>query len=418
MNNKPKIAFIQFPGSNTENETVATIERNNMLAVPHFWNDPLSQLRACDGCVILGGFSYEDRSRSGIIASLDPIMEEVKRAVALGKPVLGICNGAQILVESGIVPGNESLGTIVGLTQNKRVQNGQIVGTGYFNTWCHIKPNQKSRSAFIGKNDGDVLNVPLAHAEGRFVMSKKLSDTIKKNNLATYCYCTENGELVSDFPTNPNGSIDNIAALGNLPGNAMAIMPHPERTIRGEGDAIFKAMNKYIIQESDYSYRALKYAAKKIAVSPFEKNPKTKEIIISMIIADNEAGSVEKCVQKLGADTTVKRYIHFEIEADKNMNLKDVYKTDVLFNPSKEFMVELDNTSETKRFLVREKENIEGRRIKEVLQKRFGFDKVKNVQKGVVWEIASKKNQLKKDVDLIINSHILSNPISQVCHEY
>ena len=418
MNNRPKIAFIQFPGSNTENETVATIERNNMVAVPHFWNDRSSQLRACDGYVILGGFSYEDRSRSGIIASLDPIMEEIKKAVALGKPVLGICNGAQILVESGIVPGNKSFGTIAGLTQNKRVQSGQIVGTGYFNAWCHIKPNQKSRSAFIDKNDEGILSVPLAHAEGRFVMNKKLNNIIKKNSLATYHYCTESGELASDFPTNPNGSIDNIAALGNLPGNAMAIMPHPERTMGGEGDAVFKAMKKYITQENNYSYRALKYDAEKIAVLPFEKSPTTKEIIISMIIADNEASSVEKCVQKLGADTTVKRYVHFEIEADKNMDLKDVYKTDVLFNPSKEFMVELNNTNETKRFLVREKENIEGRRIKEILQKRFGFDKIKNVQKGVVWEIGSKKNQLKKDVDLIINSHILSNPISQVCHEY
>ena len=418
MNNKPKIAFIQFPGSNTENETIATIERNNMVAVPHFWNDPFSQLRACDGYIILGGFSYEDRSRSGIIASLDPIMEEVKKAIALGKPVLGICNGAQILVESGIVPGNESFGTIASLTQNKRVQSGQIVGTGYFNTWCHIKPNQKSRSAFIDKNNGGVLSVPLAHAEGRFMMSKKLSGIIKENSLATYHYCTESGELTSDFPTNPNGSVDNVAALGNLPGNAMAIMPHPERTIGGGGDAVFKAMHKYIVQKGAYSYRALKYAAEKITVSPFEKSPTTKEIIISTIIADNEASSVEKCVQKLGADTTVKRYVHFEIEADKNMDLKDVYKTNVLFNPSKEFMVDLDNTNKTKRFLVREKENIEGRRIKEILQKRFGFDKIKNIQKSVVWEISSKKNQLEKDVDLIINSHILSNPISQVCHEY
>jgi phosphoribosylformylglycinamidine synthase len=249
-------------------------------------------------------------------------------------------------------------------------------------------------------------------------MSKKLSSIIKENSLATYHYCTKNGKVGSDFPTNPNGSIDNIAALGNLPGNAMAIMPHPERTIGGEGDAVFKAMNKYIMQENSYSYRALKYAAEKIAILPFEKSPTTKEIIISMIITDNEASSVEKCVQKLGANTTIKRYVHFEIEADKNMDLKDVYKTDVLFNPSKEFMIELDNTNETKRFLVREKENIEGRRIKEILQKRFGFDKIKNVQKGVVWEIGSKKNQLKKDVNLIINSHILSNPISQVCHEY
>ena len=417
MSNKPKIAFIQFPGSNTENETVATLERNNMVAVPHFWNDPPSQLRACDGYIILGGFSYEDRSRSGIIASLDPIMEEIKKEVFLGKPVLGICNGAQILVESGIVPGNESFGTIVGLTQNKRAQNGQIIGTGYFNTWCHIKPNKKSKSAFISKGCG-ILSVPLAHAEGRFVVDEELNRAIKKNGLASYHYCTEGGKLAPDFPTNPNGSVDNIAALSNLSGNAMAIMPHPERTIGGEGDAVFEAMNKYVLEEKKYSYKALKYAAKKIVPLSFERATETEEVVISMIIADNEASSVERCAQKLGADTTIKKYLHFEIETNKKLDLKKVYKTDVLFNPSKEFVVKLGKANKTKRFLVREKENIEGRRIKEILHKRFGFDGAKSVQKGVVWEIGSKKNQLKKDVDLILNSHILSNPISQVCHEY
>ena len=417
MDSKPKIAFIQFPGSNTENETVAALERNNMVAVPHFWNDPPSQLRACDGHIVLGGFSYEDRSRSGIIASLDPIIEEIKKEVVLGKPVLGICNGAQILVESGIVPGNENFGTVVGLTQNKRVQNGQIVGTGYFNAWCHIKPNEKSRSAFIEKNGG-VLSVPLAHAEGRFVVGKELSGAIKENSLASYHYCTRDGNVASDFPTNPNGSVDSIAALSNLSGNAMAIMPHPERTINGEGDAVFRAMNKYVVEEKKYSYKALRHAAKKIVLSSFEKPSTTKEVVISMIIADNEASSVEKCAQKIGADTTIKKYLHFEIETNKKLSLEEIYKTDVLFNPSKEFVVRLGKANETKRFLVREKENIEGRRIKEILQKRFGFGGVKNVQKGIVWEIGSKKNQLKKDVDLIINSHILSNPISQVCHEY
>jgi len=98
--------------------------------------------------------------------------------------------------------------------------------------------------------------------------------------------------------------------------------------------------------------------------------------------------------------------------------LNEVYKTDVLFNPNKEFVATPENQEDTKRFLVREKENIGGKKIKDVLQKRFGFKEVKNVHKGVVWEICSQKNQLKKDVDIILNSHILFNPISQVCNEY
>ena len=417
MNGKPKIAYIQFPGSNTEAETVAAIERNHMVAVPHFWNESFEKLKNYDGYIILGGFSYEDRSRSGIIASLDPIMEQLKKEALAGKPLLGICNGAQILVESGLVPGNKDFDTVVGLTENKRIKNNQIVGTGYYNTWSYVKANEKSVSAFI-EQGGSPFCIPIAHAEGRFVMDGELLKAVKEKNLINYRYCSGGGKIDANFPINPNGSIENIAALGNAAGNVMAIMPHPERTINGEGDSIFRAMHGFLKEEKAFSYKALKYSAKKINVTPFQKTPSTKELLISMVIADNEAGSVEKCVQKLGGKTTIKKYLHFEIEMDGDLDLNEVYKTDVLFNPNKEFVAIPENQEDTKRFLVREKENIGGKKIKDVLQKRFGFKEVKNVHKGVVWEICSQKNQLKKDVDIILNSHILFNPISQVCNEY
>ncbi len=417
MSSKPQIAYIQFPGSNTETETVAAIERNRMVAVPHFWNEPFEKLKNYDGYIILGGFSYEDRSRAGIIASLEPIMGQLKKEVVMGKPLLGICNGAQILVEAGIVPGNKDCGTLVGLTENKRIKNNQIIGTGYYNTWCHIQANQKSDSAFIEK-DSSPLCVPIAHAEGRFVMDKEMLEIVTEHNLINYKYCTESGEVNDNFPTNPNGSVQNIAALGNVAGNAMAIMPHPERTTNGGGDSVFRAMHSFIKKEKAFSYKALQHSAKKIVVSPFEKKPLTKEVLISMVIADNEAGSVEKCIQKIGGKTKINRYLHFEIELDEDLDLNRVYKTDVLFNPNKEFVVSLEKQEGVKRFLVREKENIGGKKIKSILQKRFGFKEIKNVHKGVVWEVVSENAQLKKDVDLILNSHILFNPISQVCNEY
>jgi phosphoribosylformylglycinamidine synthase len=138
------IAYIQFPGSNTENETINSLKEVRFSPKPHFWNDPPSLLEDCLGYVILGGFSFEDRSRSGIIASLDPVVNKIKEQALLGKPVLGICNGAQILVESGMVPGTRTLIQFSRLADNKRVVKEQIVGTGYYNTWCHIKPNTAS----------------------------------------------------------------------------------------------------------------------------------------------------------------------------------------------------------------------------------------------------------------------------------
>lgn len=417
MIDKSKIAIIQFPGSNTELETIAAIERNGMTPISHLWNEPSSNLEQYSGFILVGGFSYEDRSRSGIIASLDPIMNTLKKQALKGKPVLGICNGAQILVESGMVPGNGNFDTMVSLTENKRVKGGQVVGTGYYNTWCYLKSNEKSVSAFIDRSDMGLLHIPIAHAEGRFMMDSKLHQAVEKSNLAVYRYCDKGGSIINDFPINPNGSIDNIAALGNVAGNVMAIMPHPERT--HGGDSIFRALNNFLSTDEVFSYKALSYDCKKIKVAPFKKSKETTELLISMIIADNEAISVQKCIERLGKTSVpIKKYLHLEIEHEGPLNMESVYETDVLFNPSKEFIVTDVKRNSGSRFLVREKENIGGRKMKETLQKRFGFSGITNILKGTVWEINSKEKQIKKDIDLILNSHILCNPISQECHEY
>ena len=411
------IAIIQFPGSNTERETLMACCRVGLNPVEFLWNESAEKLTDFDGYMIVGGFAYEDRSRAGVIAALDPIMNQIKIEADKGKPILGICNGAQILVEAGMVPGNTGFNTLVGLSQNKRVKNGQVVGTGYYNIWCNIKSNAKNNSAFIDKDCGDFLSVPLAHAEGRFVMNDDLKELVEKENLAAYHYCNEGGEVINNFPINPNGSTNNIAALGNVAGNVLAMMPHPERTTKG--DPIFKALNQFLNTEASFSYKSLKYTSQKITLSPFKKKKQATELLISMIIADNEAISVGQCIKKLGVKgVVIKKYLHLEIEHGGALDIENICATDVLFNPSKEFVVGDIEKGVGSRFLVREKENIEGRKMKETLQKRFGFTNVTNVLKGVVWEICSQKKQIKKDVDLILNSHILCNPISQECHEY
>src|SRR5579871_921788 len=130
-----KIAVVQFPGSNCERETSLAIQRAGMVPVDFLWNQAPSELETCQGFVIVGGFSYEDRGRAGVIAALDPIMSVLKTQSALGKPILGICNGAQILVESGLVPGVEDGLVSLALTENKRIQQGKVLGTGYYNEW-------------------------------------------------------------------------------------------------------------------------------------------------------------------------------------------------------------------------------------------------------------------------------------------
>ena len=415
MNNS--IAYIQFPGSNTENETINMIKKCGMTPHPHFWNDNPEDLGKYSGYIILGGFSFEDRSRSGIIASLEPVMDEIKKQAQTGKPVLGICNGAQILVESGMVPGNNNFDTVIALADNKRVVRNNIVGTGYYNTWCYIKPNPKANSAFT-KSGGDILRVPIAHAEGRFMLDKDLSDLVMNKNLTTYQYCKENGEVVGDFPVNPNGSFNNAAAISNLSGNVMAMMPHPERTINGEGNYIFENLKKYINSSEKLSYKSLNFESKKIKVGKFEQPEDSREVLISTIIADNEALSVEKCINMLGANVKIKKYLHYEVIGVSEKELEKVLETDVLFNPSKEFVSNIKRTSSKKHFISRSHDDIHGQSLLQTLQTRFSFENLSSLKSGVVWEIDFSGDIRKKDVDLILNSHIFANPISQVCHEY
>ena len=241
-----KIAIIQFPGSNTERETLMACRRVGLSPVEFLWNESAEKLTDFDGYVIVGGFAYEDRSRAGVIAALDPIMDQIKVEADKGKPVLGICNGAQILVESGLVPGLENHRVGIALTDNKRVKGDRVVGVGYYNTWANLQMSAPpDRCAFTQHlKTGDWINVPLAHGEGRFIIPDELLQKMIANDQTVFRYCNDDGKIVYEFPTNPNGSMHNLAAVCNARGNVMAMMPHPERT--ENGDAIFSSMKEFI----------------------------------------------------------------------------------------------------------------------------------------------------------------------------
>ena len=243
-----RIGIIQFPGSNCERETMLAVKRAGMEPVEFLWNEPREKLRELDGYIIVGGFSYEDRSRAGVIAASDPVMQEIKAQSESGKPVLGICNGAQILVEAGLVPGIENHKLAMALTENKRIADGKILGTGYYNAWVHMRlSNEYQRNAFTRHlQPSDILSIPVAHGEGRFEMSNALWQEVANQGLHVFQYCDAQGRIIDAFPVNPNGSLFNIAAVANKAGNVMAIMPHPERT--KSCDAIFQSMRDYIVE--------------------------------------------------------------------------------------------------------------------------------------------------------------------------
>ncbi|HLC19798.1 MAG TPA: phosphoribosylformylglycinamidine synthase I [Candidatus Nanoarchaeia archaeon] len=239
------IAIIWFPGTNCEEETLHAVEAAGMSGTIVRWNQKLNNF---DGYIIPGGWSYEDRIRAGAIAAHDIMLEQIKKEAALGKPVLGICNGCQVITEAGLVPHNTSEPEIA-LAPNK---NPFV--SGYFCTHTFVKI--KKKTAFTLFNEGDILKIPIAHGEGRFITSdERIKEHIKE--YAAVVYCTAEGEEKQEFPINPNGSLHNIAGLTNDKGNVLALMPHPERCAFDHqtgaranngtpGIKIFQSMKRYI----------------------------------------------------------------------------------------------------------------------------------------------------------------------------
>jgi len=348
------IAIIQFPGSNTERETLMACRRVGLNPVEFLWNEAQENLSEFGGFVIVGGFSYEDRSRSGVIASLDPIMKQIKMEAAKGKPVLGICNGAQILVESGLVPGLKDHRVGMALTDNKRVQGGHVVGVGYYNTWVKLKMSAPSnRCAFTRHlKTGSWINVPLAHGEGRFIIPDELLKKMITNDQTVFRYCDDGGKIVDEFPTNPNGSMHNLAAVCNAQGNVMAMMPHPERT--ENGDAIFSSIKEFIEIGNPVSDYTLSFDRPHYKVANYETNGDSTEWVIDMIITDNEAASVHNALDHLGYNVSISRQTHWEIKThgDRKSILQKIDESGELYNSNKEFIskaIAKENTTSFKK---------------------------------------------------------------------
>tara|TARA_B100000470_G_scaffold206782_1_gene182383 strand:- start:704 stop:1963 length:1260 start_codon:yes stop_codon:yes gene_type:complete len=411
------IGVIQFPGSNTERETGLAIKRSNMNPVEVMWNADSQTVQSCDGFIITGGFSFEDRSRAGVVASLDPIMDILKEEAAKGKPVFGICNGAQILVESGLVPGVEKNQTSIALTDNKRIQNGHVVGTGYYNTWTHLKVSVPPESTAFTRhlNSKEIIYLPFAHAEGRFIVPDKLLNELINNNQSVFRYCDDSGEISSQFPTNPNGSDYNLAAVSNPSGNVLAMMPHPERT--NLGDKLFSSMREFIEHGTPMKNNKISYVPEKNTIDYYTPGNMAFEWVIDMIITDNEEATVQNALQRIGLDVTITRQQHWEIttSGDSKNSLKKIEDTGELFNSNKEYISAITEKKDSVSFLVRQKEDMHSQAKFESIRERFSINELVKLKRGVIWNISIKSTNFESVLNSIIDTNILFNPLSHEC---
>lgn len=227
-----QVALIQFPGSNCESETVRALEAAGLSVATVRWNESPDRLEAFEAYVIGGGFSYEDRIRAGVIAAKEPLLETMCRRASEGAPVLGICNGAQILLETGLIPGFHPGEVQMALAPNRMAVGDTIVRRGHNCVWVELRYEAKvGRTPFTAElQTGDHVPMTISHSEGRFVCkSEETLRRLEENDQVVYRYVGPTGEPSEFFPDNPNGSWSSVAGLCNPEGNVVALMPHPER---------------------------------------------------------------------------------------------------------------------------------------------------------------------------------------------
>jgi len=218
----PRIAVLQLPGMNCEDESARALADAGARPEIFRWTRPAAELADFDGYLVPGGFSYQDRVRAGAVAAKDPLVKALLDAETAGKPILGICNGCQVLIEAGLVPGREPGRLEVALAPNRHPGR-----RGYYSRWTVLERVEGTRSRFLSDLPA-TLPVPIAHAEGRFTHGDPTHfDALAEEGLLALRYAGADED--GGGPANPNGSLRAAAALTNPAGNVLAMMPHPER---------------------------------------------------------------------------------------------------------------------------------------------------------------------------------------------
>lgn len=219
-----KFAVVVFPGSNCDHDAYTALSKNLAYPTQFLWHKDTTIPNDIDCVVLPGGFSYGDYLRCGAIARFSPIMKEVVNFANKGKYVIGICNGFQILTESGLLPGallrNDSL--------TFRCKD------------VYLKTINTNSSFTSSIPENKVLRMPIAHGEGNYYADKDIISELTDNNQIAFKYSDMDGNITSD--ANPNGSAENIAGITNKNGNVLGMMPHPERysdEILGCNDGIY-----------------------------------------------------------------------------------------------------------------------------------------------------------------------------------
>ncbi len=226
--NKPNFGIVVFPGTWSDRDCHHAITTVLGHPASYVWHQD-RDLSEYDAIVLPGGFSYGDYLRAGAIARFSPVMESVIEFANEGKPVIGICNGFQILCEAGLLPGV--------LMRNDHLEFRCV--------WTDLRVETSQTMFTSNARVGQTLRLPISHGEGNFQAEPHVIDALEQAGRVVFRYSTETGEVTA--AANPNGSANNIAGIINDRGNVLGMMPHPERACENllgsiDGNVVFESM--------------------------------------------------------------------------------------------------------------------------------------------------------------------------------
>src|SRR5438270_1874486 len=232
-----KFGVVVFPGSNCDHDAFYAIGNVLKKSVEFIWHQS-EDLANCDAIILPGGFAYGDYLRTGAIARFSPVMKSVSKFAQSGGVVLGVCNGFQILLEAGLLPG--------AMMRNS--------GLRFICRHVHVRVEQTDTPFTNGASKGQILKMPIAHSDGNYTCDASTLADLEKNRQVVFRYTTPDGspDGSDDAAGNPNGSTANIAGICNRERNVAGLMPHPERAVESaldsaDGLLIFRSMVEALV---------------------------------------------------------------------------------------------------------------------------------------------------------------------------
>ncbi|MGH9698428.1 MAG: phosphoribosylformylglycinamidine synthase subunit PurQ [Candidatus Acidiferrales bacterium] len=235
-----KFGVVQFPGSNCDDDAFHAVAAILRQPVEFIWHQS-ENLSGCDAVILPGGFAYGDYLRTGAIARFSPVMKSVERFARAGGLVLGICNGFQILLEAGLLPG--------AMTRNKALR--------FLCRQVHIRVESTDTPFTCAAQPGQVLKIPIAHMDGNYFCDAETQAALERHRQIIFRYVTPEGRAAdeNDRGANPNGSLAAIAGICNRERNVLGLMPHPERAVEpalgsADGLVIFRSLVESLARQT------------------------------------------------------------------------------------------------------------------------------------------------------------------------